>query len=95
VIIALSIILYAAYFTASMIISNPFAYLSRINGTENVLDEYIFSDNQGLALLVLTVIGLLVIIWDLALADLCSKYLVGRFKVKGRLGDFIEKFGVW
>lgn len=73
-----------------MIISNPFAYLSRLNGTEDILDEYIFSNNEGLALLVLTFIAALVAVWDLYVRDLASRILARIY-----FPEFLIKYFPW
>lgn len=73
-----------------MIISNPFAYLSSLNGTEDILDEYIFSNNEGLALLVLTFIAALVAVWDLYVRDLASR-IIARINFP----EFLIKYFPW
>lgn len=54
--------------------SNPFYFVGRAqNSTINVLDEYIFSNNRGLALLCLTLMAVLLLLWDLGVKRLYHK----------------------
>lgn len=89
------IALYFAYFGVSMALNNPFGFLSEdldaLNETINVLDDRVFSNNQSLALLVLTIIVVLVALWDTVIFKLASKHL--HFKIQE--DSFFGKFGSW
>lgn len=80
-----------------MALNNPFAFLSETfdenatNETINILDDRVFSNNQGLALLVLTIIVVLVTLWDLVLAKLAGKYL--NCKIPDN--SIFARFGAW
>lgn len=72
ILVALAII-FVAYFTAAMSIKSPFNFpTNEVNSTE-ILVNYVFSNNSSLALLIITVIMFLLIIWDNLIIKLTNK----------------------
>jgi hypothetical protein len=75
-----------------MSINNPFGFLSANKTNEtNVLDDLIFTNNKGLALLVLTIIATLVAIWDVFLGKMLAKYVNYTMDKD----SFLKKYGSW
>jgi hypothetical protein len=73
--LGLLLVLYIIYFSFSMKLSNPFSFKPKENETQSeIYDKYIFSNNKGLALLILTLIATFIIIWDLFLGRIVSKF---------------------
>ena len=74
-----------------MSLQNPFDIPPGLDSSV-VLNEYIFTNNKGLALLVITVIVAFVIIWDKFLAKPLSRNCDFSFV---RRNKFLAKFGSW
>ena len=80
-----------------MALQNPFGFLHETfnesaNETAiNILDDRVFTNNQSLALLSITIIVVLVALWDTFLVDLAIKYLTCQV----RENSFLSRFGSW
>lgn len=55
---------YPVYFGFAMKLNSPFNFPSGVNSTV-IIDDYVFSNNRGLAFLVLNFIACLFLLWDM------------------------------
>lgn len=88
--------LYFVYFGFAMAIQNPFGFLSEefnssANETVNILDDRVFTNNQSLALLVITIIVVLVALWDIVLVDLARKFCTCNLAEN----SIVSRYGAW
>jgi len=56
-----------------MKLSYPFNFPRQYNSTF-IVDNYVFSNNQGLALFILTVVGVLFVVWDFLVPRLFTRF---------------------
>ncbi len=94
VLVIVAVILYLAYFCASIVLNKPFSLQPSENATD-FLDDRVFSNNKGLALFVLSLITFMLIAWD----NLVAKYYLILYenKIQPLFSEstFIRKYGSW
>jgi hypothetical protein len=56
-----------------MKLSYPFNFPRQYNSTY-IIDNYVFSNNNGLALFILTVVGILFVLWDFLVPKLFTRF---------------------
>jgi hypothetical protein len=82
---------YSVYFGFAIYLTKPFDIPSGLD-SNFLFSEYIFSGNRGLALVILTIIVAVLLIWDNLLANFFKIYIrLDGFKNN----RFIKKFGSW
>lgn len=89
--LAAAIILYPIYFGFSMKLNPPFNFPANVSQSV-IIRDYVFRNNIGLALFVVTIFTLCMIAWEL------GKRHSSRIKFRPpriRLPGFISRFGTW
>ena len=93
IILGTLVIGYPIYFGFSMKLNHPFDFPSDLNSTE-IINNYVFSNNRGLALFVLTAVVTLFLLWEHLV-----KRLTGKLKLSQRFSDMLhpvlKKFLPW
>jgi len=94
ILVFLAVILYIAYFSASIAINNPFTLKPSENATD-FLDDRVFSNNKGLALFVISLIAFMLIVWDNFLAKYYMIFYENNIVPFFAELTFIRKYGSW
>ena len=76
-----------------MKLNHPFDFPSHLNSTE-IINDYVFSNNRGLALFVLTAIVTLFLLWEHVIKRLADKLKIDQ-KVSEKLHPVLKKYLPW
>lgn len=84
-------ILYPIYFGFAMKLNPPFNFPKNVSSS-TILKDYVFSNNIGLALFVLTVITIIMLIWELLIKKLAKRV---NYLPNIKMPRLLRKFGKW
>ena len=80
----------------------PFYFINESSNSTSVLDKYIFNNNKGLALFIITWIVFIFAAWELVLRKLVTNafsQLKSKINLENqylkKVSKFLDKFGSW